>query len=639
MDRQISISQNESSGDRQGADSADLNPPLPNDHWNEINNFIFDDLAHFNSQSDFSQEIPGLETSQAAGGVPIIDPQLSTFQEQIDANSVGDVAVDSSQLYQDFLPATDNAFWPLENVHGEQWPGDSAASYVSDLSQQFSASHGSSHLPHQASYVLDLRPLESPPLPTNQNTVSSPMSGVRSPHIQGIRPNQGLPRRRSRYQLCRAGTGPVFIPNSLNSADPMQRWQDSPPEDEPATLTAIANALKNQQNQQPRRVRSSPGSGANSPSPDAFRDYRRPKSTASSISGTSASSQHSASSSRSATSTSARNGLGPSKSHHGRVRKTRRDTAKKPTQEDQRKFCCTFCCDRFKTKYDWVRHEGSLHLNLRSWICTPHGGSVASSLTGRQHCAYCNALDPTEAHLEQHKHRACLGKSRTFRRKDHLVQHLRLTHHLDTVPLIDDWKTDNTAVTSRCGFCDHRMESWDERTEHLADHFRQGANMDDWRGDHDFPSSIAAKVTNNVAPYLIESESRTMVPFSATNSNVRDHFAQISSRADHVRPKEPHGHDETPLLSSFQQLHTNDVPLSSFAQILTSHLSRFARNQMEQGILPTDEMFQQESRRVLYDDPQDSWNQTVADNPEWLSAFRRQHLNKSQDAQPHADDN
>ncbi|KAK1138546.1 hypothetical protein N8T08_002402 [Aspergillus melleus] len=542
MERRLSNTQNERSSDCQGADSADLNPPVLHDHWNDIDNFIIDDLAHITSQSDFSQEIPGLEISQTAGGVPIIDPRLSTLQEHIDTNSVGDVAVDSSQFYGDLLPGTENTFWPLENFH-EQWPEDSAATYVSDLSQQFSASHESSHLPHQTLDALEIRESDSPRLSTNQSAVPSPRSGVQGPRIQGVRPNQGLPRRRSRYQLCRAGAAPVFIPNSVNSADPMQRWQDSPPEDEPASMTAIANALKTQQNQESRRVRSRSGSGANSPKPDAFRDYRRPKSTTSSISGTSASSQQSASSSRSATSTGARNGLGPSKTHHGRVRKTRRDTAKKPTQDD------------------------------------PH-----------------------------------------------------------TVPLIDDWKTDNTAVTSRCGFCDHRMESWDERTEHLADHFRQGANMDDWRGDHDFPSSIAAKVTNNVAPYLIGSEARTMVPFSATNSNVRDHFAQISSRADHVRPKEPHSHAETPLLSSFQQLHTNDVPLSSFAQILTSHLSRFARNQMEQGILPTDEMFQQESRRVLYDS-EDSWNQTVADNPEWLSSFRRQHLNKPLDAQAHADDN
>ncbi|KAL4978271.1 hypothetical protein BDW66DRAFT_149401 [Aspergillus desertorum] len=62
--------------------------------------------------------------------------------------------------------------------------------------------------------------------------------------------------------------------------------------------------------------------------------------------------------------------------------------------------------------------------------------------------------------------------------------------------------------------------------------------------------------------------------------------------------------------------------LSSFTQVLTLHLSRFAREQMAQGVVPRDEMFQQESRRVLYDS-EDTWNQTVADNPKWMESFRQ----------------
>jgi hypothetical protein len=38
--------------------------------------------------------------------------------------------------------------------------------------------------------------------------------------------------------------------------------------------------------------------------------------------------------------------------------------------------------------------------------------------------------------------------------------------------------------------------------------------------------------------------------------------------------------------------------------------------------VPTDEMFQRESRRVLYQDADDEWNQTVADDPEWIRQFR-----------------
>ncbi|KAF3811844.1 hypothetical protein GCG54_00014600 [Colletotrichum gloeosporioides] len=45
---------------------------------------------------------------------------------------------------------------------------------------------------------------------------------------------------------------------------------------------------------------------------------------------------------------------------------------------------------------------------------------------------------------------------------------------------------------------------------------------------------------------------------------------------------------------------------------------------MAQGINPTDDMLRQESRRVIYDSD-DEWNQTVADNSEWLAQFRTRH--------------
>jgi hypothetical protein len=38
----------------------------------------------------------------------------------------------------------------------------------------------------------------------------------------------------------------------------------------------------------------------------------------------------------------------------------------------------------------------------------------------------------------------------------------------------------------------------------------------------------------------------------------------------------------------------------------------------------TDEILQAEARRILYDDD-DSWNQTAADNPEWLALFKKAH--------------
>jgi hypothetical protein len=68
-------------------------------------------------------------------------------------------------------------------------------------------------------------------------------------------------------------------------------------------------------------------------------------------------------------------------------------------------------------------------------------------------------------------------------------------------------------------------------------------------------------------------------------------------------------------------------PNATCWEILTLRLGRFARQQIEKhGIASiNDEMLQREARQVLYDEPDDPWNQTAADNPEWLSLFKQAH--------------
>lgn len=122
-----------------------------------------------------------------------------------------------------------------------------------------------------------------------------------------------------------------------------------------------------------------------------------------------------------------------------------------------------------------------------------------------------------------------------------------------------------------------------------------------------------------------------MVPFSATDSNVRDHFFQISLNAgmtDDATESQP--------LQSLPENFTSQSEVNSFAQILTMHLSRYAQDQMKQGIVPTDDMFQRVARRLIYDS-EDSWNQTVADNSQWLSAFRRLHSRPEPGGHPEED--
>ncbi|KAF7588178.1 hypothetical protein BBP40_006085 [Aspergillus hancockii] len=445
-------------------------------------------------------------------------------------------------------------------------------------------------------------------------------------------PHPGLPRRRSRYLMrcSERGTGPIVIP-SASALNPMERWRESPPEDEPASMAAILDALKQTPLQQRRR----PGRGNNHDpihNANAFRHYRRTASpTSGESSGSSRASQHSA---RSRSSTQDPMGVQP---RRGRVRAGKSAQRDRDVTDKQRRYCCTFCCDRFKSKYDWARHEKSIHLNLEAWYCAPFGTTVVSPMTQRNHCAFCNAVDPDSQHLDQHDHKVCesgSGARRSFHRKDHLVQHLRLVHNVDAPPRLDDWKIGQSAITSRCGFCDQGLSTWGQRVEHLAEHFRKDATMNEWREEHEFPPEFAAQVINALPPYLIGTESQSLIPFSATNSDARDHFAQISSRARwgsvNKIDRSPPRSSRVSSSASLQVLAPgiSAAHLSSFTQVLTLHLSRYAQEQIKQGIIPTDEMFQQESRRLLYDS-EDSWNQTIADNPERLSAFRGLYCDKN----------
>ncbi|KAM0346290.1 hypothetical protein ACHAPU_005719 [Fusarium lateritium] len=427
-----------------------------------------------------------------------------------------------------------------------------------------------------------------------------------------------LPRKRSHYfrhQPQRVASDPISIPPSNlqrdSALDPMQRWQESPPEAEAASLSAICDALE----KAPLRTRSSAGSLG------SRRVGSRAGSNASLGSATSCSSA-------SVGSHSPQTGTRRTSSR-GRVAKTKRAPATKGKGIEKRRFPCTFCCDSFKSKYDWARHERSLHLDLQGWRCTPFGGAVFSPDTGRSHCAYCNQLDPTTEHLETHNHTGCQDneKPHVFRRKDHLVQHLRLVHHIQTLPIVDSWKVEGPPVKSRCGICSIRMETWQERVEHLAKHFRKGDTMADWKGEHDFEPHVKARVTNSLAPYMIAAEEKAPVPFSATDPSSRDHLLQVRQNA---------GVPDGGILDSTaeetapvpERSMTQDDSSLAFPEFLVHHLGRYAQQQMSLGVMPTDDMFQTEARRIVYN-TMDPWDQTLADNQDWLLCFKNHHMGGS----------
>lgn len=451
--------------------------------------------------------------------------------------------------------------------------------------------------------------------------------------------------------------------------NPLERWQHSPPENEPAPISAIATAVANSHisshdsslsgsSQNARRgLESSAGSSS-------FSVHRAP-----SITSLDTGRSDSLQSSNSLSNLS----LGSSKSHGSRnsynsfgggIRKgrRRRRTPANPgklTSVESRLYQCTFCTDTFRTKYDWARHEKSLHLSLEKWICAPLGEVITISPSGQKQCVFCDLLNPTEEHLETHNYRTCEEKgiaARTFYRKDHLRQHLRLVHGCKMTTSMESWKSEATYIRCRCGFCGEEFTKWQDRVDHLAKHFKAGAKMVDWKGCRGLDPSVAAQVTNSMPPYLIATEAKSPFPFSASNGTSMGRPPSLTAGSDldatifdgmtFPIPQDSFQETFTPgedvvcsgmleegVVDGLKEAHDcathydfsrPNLQHQTCWEILTVRLGQFVREQMQVGIFPTDEIIQQEARRILYESD-DTWNQTAADNPEWLDLFKKAH--------------
>ncbi|OQD78322.1 hypothetical protein PENDEC_c001G03847 [Penicillium decumbens] len=391
-------------------------------------------------------------------------------------------------------------------------------------------------------------------------------------------------------------------PKDLSLMTPIERWKYSPPENEPAAISDIKRSLANppfdpsrQRLTQSGHVRRRPGSSTNESS-HASSEHKRYDASASSV-GTSRSSCSDLSF---ASAFSHRSSLGSFGSMDRKERRRRRKASLPTNTFNQQKsraarpFQCTFCTDSFAAKYDWQRHEKSMHLILDKWTCSPHGGVTEEN--GILRCVFCSAANPNKDHLETHNYITCQEKSireRTFYRKDHLNQHLRLMHNAKFQRCMDKWQSSITEINSRCGFCLSLLHTWKDRVEHLAGHFKNGATMSQWQGDWGFDSHIQERVENAIPPFMIDYELRSPDPWTTVHAQ---------------------GDDNTATLP---------VPSDGNCYLrLSRELTSYIHNQTGQGIIPTDQMIQAEGRRVIYG-CDDAWNQTCADNPIWLSILKR----------------
>ncbi|KAL2835363.1 hypothetical protein BJY01DRAFT_238914 [Aspergillus pseudoustus] len=410
-------------------------------------------------------------------------------------------------------------------------------------------------------------------------------------------------RRRQKYRSARGNGGLTLqrrdsleIFNTRRDSElfnPLERWRNSPPEAEPASLDAIMSAVvKSRRSDFSHEPGISPKS-----TPNDSRSIASSNRSGSAISSSPSSAQSFASHSS--------NGSF-SRFYATEPRRRRRRgkaTTVRAKSGQERPFQCTFCTDTFRTKYDWTRHEKTLHLSLESYICCPSGPTYTDQ-GAITRCVFCNQPNPLDSHLELHCYGACQAKPtvlRTFYRKDHLVQHLRLVHGVSRfIPPMESWKSNVDRVNSRCGICSATFELWSERTEHLAQHFREGASMKQWQGHRGLDPAVALAVENAMPPYLIAMEAATMDPFSATRSfNAHWSFGGGADQPD-------------PFTGMAQP-----TPAEYFTAQLTARI-RMAQAANE---VITDERVHSEARQILYgeDDP---WNQTPADNAEWLRLFK-----------------
>ncbi|RAO67863.1 uncharacterized protein BHQ10_003875 [Talaromyces amestolkiae] len=404
---------------------------------------------------------------------------------------------------------------------------------------------------------------------------------------------------------------------------PLERWKHSPPEHEAASTSAIIRAMasaslpppspshvQQQQQQQQQQVHypptmsgtgrsisrktgSSNDSGSLFQAPSVSSYETENKSSISDYSFASAfshrSSQHSLNS-----------------ADRKERRRRRKQMPPVPAFDRQpvrgaRIFQCTFCTDSFPAKYDWQRHEKSVHLALEKWTCAPHGGVITTS-DGKKACAFCRAPNPTEDHLETHNYLACQEKTvqeRTFYRKDHLNQHLRLMHDVKYDSSMDQWRSTTNEIKSRCGLCDTNFTTWKERVDHIAQHFKNGADMSKWKGDWGFEPYVQRLVENGIPPYLIASERANL-----NQERVRGAKKVTGSLAGSSSVSLPVPTDET-----------------SFTR-LESELKAYIGGQLLDGSTPTDKEIQDQARFIVYNS-NDPWNQTCADNVVWLSVLKR----------------
>lgn len=144
-------------------------------------------------------------------------------------------------------------------------------------------------------------------------------------------------------------------------------------------------------------------------------------------------------------------------------------------------YCCTFraCSYAIHDFSDWKRHEESgKHWPQQRYMCTECPTPSTDSL-GNPACGFCLVSFSQLGTSRSAHYLQCtvaMRKAKTFQRCDKLFAHLRITHGMvnPSQQAAASKFSLNTQWPRQCGYCDIIFQTWEERMEHLAEHFKEG---------------------------------------------------------------------------------------------------------------------------------------------------------------------
>ena len=295
--------------------------------------------------------------------------------------------------------------------------------------------------------------------------------------------------------------------------DPVQRWLNTPLEDEGISFSAVEAAVRsNEQMLQKRK--------ADLTSDTEISEHgSEPLSIPVNDRGYDSVSMSGFSSANSASSNGSQASHGSWAGRKGRKRIKIGNRGLAPNsrrRQGARIFQCTWCCQGFERKDSWKRHEESEHCAQKEYVCMLYGPTQDSRILNLQSCVFCGSPNPSEAHLEGHRVHECYAKpeaERSFSRFDNLIQHIEQIHLSSYVRppsqntshwcrfIFSSWRRPipGRQTQWQCGFCPSMFMNWDQRATHIAKHFVRGEDMSGWIDTalHALPPPLEDLVSEN----------------------------------------------------------------------------------------------------------------------------------------------